>query len=51
MNNPEPSPYNGSSGSKKAMKPAPTARRPISRCGFLGVVCMSLMLLLSLAVA
>jgi hypothetical protein len=51
MNGPEPSPYNGSSGSKKAIKPAQRARRAISRCGFvLGVVCMSRMLLRSEAV-
>jgi hypothetical protein len=39
MNGPEPSPYNGSNGSKKAINPAPIARRPISRRGsVLGVV-------------
>jgi hypothetical protein len=51
MNGPEPSPYSGSSGSKKAINPAPIARRAMSPCGFvLGVVCMSRMLLLSIAV-
>jgi hypothetical protein len=42
MNGPDPSPYNGSNGSKKAINPAPMARRPMSRFGFvLGVVGMS----------